>query len=97
MTLPVVVGKPRRLLASIPVVVPLGRDVTAGPLELDRVRDNVDDSTPREPDAVADRHLRTGRDRGAARPAEDARGRDEGMEEPGTAGLSLTLATGAVA
>ena len=43
---------------------------------------------PRQPHAIADRHVRANRDCGAARPADHVRGRDDGMEEPGAAGLS---------
>src|SRR5450631_3954599 len=47
---------------------------------------------PRQPHAVADRHVRADRDCGAARPADHVRGRDDGMEEPGAAGLSAAHA-----
>src|SRR5665213_2352459 len=43
---------------------------------------------PRQPHAIADRHIRADRDCGAARPADHVRGRDDEMEEPGAAGLS---------
>ena len=41
-----------------------------------------------EPDAVADRDFRAARDRGAGWPAEHPGGQDDGVEEPGVAGLS---------
>src|SRR3979411_120611 len=47
---------------------------------------------PRQPHAVADRHVRANRDRGTARPADHVRGRNGGMEEPSAAGLSAAHA-----
>ena len=45
-------------------------------------------ATATEPDAVADWDLRADRDRGAACPAGAPGGQDDGVEEPGVAGLS---------